>query len=256
MEKLELSPCAENEEHLARHTDTSSLVAGSKVLEGVTRADIAAISKKFDEAYQALIEKEGNPGRQVFALTTDRPIGTDAVVPLETLDKSRVFEIVREPGTRGEAKIKVALISKKDMPKTNVIHAVYGPYGPTGKGGIYTMMFGDPGEPFARDLPEDAPEAQKKANEKSKKYWDEHVFLITPEELEYAMAKMREQGLPTKQAETALKFFDVRAKLEKRDPSCRLSPINKPSHSKVSEEAQNIGSIVLSSSNDGNVLGK
>lgn len=235
VEKLEFVPCAENEEHLARHTDTSSLVAGSKVLEGVSKADIGAISKKFDDAYQSLIEEVGNPGRQIFALTTSKVIGTDAVVPIENLEPNSVFEIVREPGTRGETKIKVALISKEDMPKTNVVHGVYGPYGPTGKGGNYTIIFGDPGGPFPRELPEDAPIAQKEANERAKQYWDTHVFLITPEECQYAIEKMQEYNLPTETISTRLKFFEHNPK----------SPIIKEHHSQPDKSATNIGSISL-----------
>ncbi len=240
LEKLEFVPCAENEEHLARHTDTTSLVVGSKVLEGVSKDDISTISRRFDEAYQALIEEKGNPGRQVFALTTSRPIGTDALVPIENLDPSKVFEIVREPGTRGEAKIKVAIISEKDMPKTNVVHAVYGPYGPTGKGGNYTIMFGDPGAPFPRALPEDAPQAQKDMNKQFKRYWDSHVFLITPKELEYAIEKMKEHNVPTSTVEARQKFFD-------HSPT---SPIIKEYNSKADENAMNMGSVVLKDYND------
>ena len=235
VEKLEFVPCAENEEHLARHTDTTSKVAGSKVLASVSKNDISKISKMFDNAYETLINQHGNPGRQVFGLTVDKAVGTDAVVPLETLNSSKVFELTREPGTRGEAKIKVALVSKEDMPKTNVVHAVYGPYGPTGKGGNYTLIFGDPGEPFPRELPEDAPAAHKELNNRAKQYWDNHVFLITPEECQYAIDRMKENNLPVHLLEARLKLFNHKP----------TSPIVQPHHSKVDANAKNLGNIAL-----------
>ena len=242
-EKLEFVPCAENEEHLARHTNSESLVVGSKATKDVTKADITSISLKFDEAYRSMIEEKGNPGRQIFALTTSKAVGTDPLVPIESLDPSKVFEIVREPGTPGEAKVKVAIVSKEDMPKTNVVHAIYGPYGPTGKGGNYTMMFGDPGEPFPRTLPEDASQVQNDINEKAKQYWDTHVLLITPEELDYAIGKMKEHNIPTATVEMRRKLFEHK-------PS---SPIIVPSHSKVSENAINLGGVILSG-NEGRTL--
>lgn len=134
MEKLEFVAAAENEEHLKRHSDSASKVVGSKSLETTKPEDISVILKQFDDAYEAAIEQYGNPGRQVFAIETDRNVGTDALVSAEELDANKIFSIVREPGTKGEANIKVAIISPQDMPKTNVVHAVYGPYSSTGKG--------------------------------------------------------------------------------------------------------------------------
>ncbi len=241
MEKLEFVPAAENEEHLQRHSDSSSKVVGSKSIETTKAEDISVILKEFDNAYQSAIEKNGNPGRQVFAIETDKDVGTDALVSTDELDKSKIFSIVREPGTRGEANIKVALISPQDMPKTNIVHAIYGPYGPTGKGGIYTMMFGDPGEPFPRELDENADSRSVELNEKAKEYWNGkngkggHVFLITPDELEDALNKMEENGMSTNAQKVRLKKF-------RQSPN---SPIIKHEKSKIQENAKNLGKIKI-----------
>lgn len=169
MEKLNFLPSANNEEHLARHL-AGSLVVGSKALKTTTKNDISKISAKFDRAYQEEIEKYGNPGRKVFGVEADKPVGTDAIVAAEELQADKVFHMVREPGTRGENEVKVALIEAQDMPKTKVIHAIYGPYGPTGNGGVYTMMFGDPGEPFPRELPADTDDKTIALNKRAEEY--------------------------------------------------------------------------------------
>ena len=241
MEKLEFLSAADNEEHLVRHSDSASLTIGSKAVNSTTKEDVASILAKTDEAYQEEIEKHGNPGRKVFAVKTDRWVGTDAVVPAEELQENKVFNIVREPGTRGEADIKVALIDAKDMPKTNVVHAIYGPYGPTGKAGIYTMIFGDPGEPFPRDLPEDADARSVAMNERAKEYWNGkdgkggHVFLVTPQELEVAIKQMDEHGLDTATAKKMLTEFQ-------KNPS---SPIISHKPSEMAKDAIDLGKVYL-----------
>lgn len=241
MEKLEFLSAADNEEHLARHSDSASLTIGSKAINSTTKEDVASILTKTDEAYQEEIEKQGNPGRKVFAVKTDRWVGTDAVVSAEELQENKIFNIVREPGTRGEANIKVALVDAKDMPKTNVVHAIYGPYGPTGKGGIYTMIFGDPGEPFPRDLPEDADARLVAMNERAKEYWNGkngkggHVFLVTPQELEVAIKQMNENGLDTTVAKKSLAEFQ-------KNPT---SPIISHKPSEMAKDAIDLGKVYL-----------
>lgn len=145
---------------------------------------------------------------------------------------------MREPGTRGEAKIKVALIRPEDMLLTNVVHGVYGPYGPTGQGGVYTIMFGDPGEPFPRELPADADERSKAMNQQAEEYWNGkggHVFLITPQELDYAIAKMQEAGINTKVAEVYKNKFE-------HNP---VSPIVEETHSQPAKNAIHLGKVSL-----------
>ena len=235
MEKLEFLSAANNEEHLVRHSDVDSLTIGSKVVKPTTKEDIVAILAKTDKAYQEEIEKQGNPGRKVFAVKTDRWVGTDAMVPVEELQSDKIFNVVREPGTRGEANIKVALVEAKDMPKTNVVHAIYGPYGPTGKGGIYTMIFGDPGEPF----PADWQSAEQKA--KSEEFWNGkngkggHAFLVTPQELEVAIKQMDENGLDTVEAKKKLAYFQ-------KNPT---SPIISHKPSEMAKDAIDLGKVYL-----------
>ncbi len=236
-DKKVLVPYSDNEEHLRRHTDKDSLTIGSKILRGTLLEDMKYVSELFDKEYEKLIEQEGNPGRRVFAVDCKQEIGTDAVVPSDVLREGSSFTVVREPGTRGEAKIKVALIDEKDMPKTSIIHAVYGPYGPTGKAGVYTLIFGDPGMPFPRELGPDATKEQKEVEAKNKQYWDSHVFLVTPKELSHAIEEMKSHGMDTKIAELHLKMFE-------RNPS---SPMIKGYGSEISRDAIVIERPVLPS---------
>lgn len=241
MDKLEFLPAASNAEHLDRHSDSTSQTIGSKAINTTTKDDIANILSKFDKAYENAIEEKGNPGRMVFAVKTDRWVGTDAVVSADELQKDKIFNIVREPGTRGETQINVAIVNAKDMPKTNVVHAIYGPYGPTGKGGIYTMMFGDPGEPFPKELPENADERTIALNQKAKDYWlgkdgkGGHVFLVTPEELTAAIKQMEECGLDTRKAAAKLAEFQ-------NNP---VSPIISHTPSEMAKDAKDLGKVYL-----------
>lgn len=242
MEKLELLSAANNKEHLVRHLNSDSLTIGSKAIESTTEEDVAIILTKTDEAYRKEIEEHGNPGRKVFALKTDRWVGTDAVVPAEELQENKVFNIIREPGTSGGVAIKVALIEAKDMPKTNVVHAIYGPYYRSkGKGGIYTMMFGDSAEPFPRDLPKDADARSVAMNERAKEYWNGkngkggHVFLVTPQELDVAIKQMDEHGLETDIAKKRLEDF-------RKNPT---SPIISHKPSEKAKDAIDLGNVYL-----------
>lgn len=236
-DKKILVPYNDNEEHLKRHTDKDSLTMGSKIIRSAQLEDMEYVSELFDKEYAKLIEQEGNPGRRIFAVDCKQAMGTDAVVPSDVLREGSVFTVVREPGTRGEAKIKVALIDEKDMPKTSHIHAVYGPYGPTGKAGVYTLIFGDPGMPFPRELGPDATKEQKEVEAKNKQYWDSHVFLVTPKELSHAIEEMKSQGMDTKIAELHLKMFE-------RNPS---SPMIKGYSSEIVKDANVLEIPVLPS---------
>lgn len=235
MEKLELLPAAYNEAHLNRHSDVNSMTIGSKVIKPTTKEDIISILAKTDKAYQEEIEMHGNPGRKVFAIKTDRWVGTDAMVPAEELQDDKIFNIVREPGTNGEFNIKVALIEAKDMPKTNVVHAIYGPIREPGKAGIYTMIFGDPGEPF----PAEWQSAEQRA--KAEEFWNGkdgkggHVFLVTPQELEVAIKQMGENGLDTAEAKKKLADFQ-------KNPT---SPIISHKPSEKAKDAIDLGKVYL-----------
>ena len=170
-----------------------------------------ALLGRTDKQYQALIDEDWRPGRVVFAVEADRPIGTNAVYPLENIDSSVVFSTIREPGTENGANIKVALISEEDMPKTNIAQVIMGNYVPTGKAGIYTMIFGDEGMSFAENIVKKDPENVDLIAD-CMKYWRNHVVLITPEELKANIADLKAKGYPAKAQELALKSFELRGK--------------------------------------------
>ena len=95
------------------------------------------------------------------------------------------------------------------MPTTNVAQVIMGHYGPTGNAGIYTMIFGDEGMPFAENIAKRSPD-DKELIQKCQEYQDTHVFLVTPKELEANIAELKEAGMPTKTQELALKSFEHR----------------------------------------------
>ncbi len=235
-EKLTLEPAAENEEHLARHTDNTSLTPGSKAAYPNLKDKMKAILNACDKQYAQMIEEKGNPGRVVFGIEAPQKIGTDAVVPVSGLNNdAQIFSLPRDVGTEYERAIKAVLVRPEDMPKTNVVHAVYGPYGPTGKAGIYTVMFGDEGMPFPRpESPESTPE-QKKFNDACRDYWNNHVFLVTPKEVENTITLMKEQGKDTKLVETNLRLFN-----HKLAQGTYQDPCNHSYHSRISPTAQRI----------------
>lgn len=242
MEKSEFLPASDNQEHLNRHAYSSSLTISSKALKTTNPETVQKLLENFDAAFQKQVQEKGTLGRTVLAIKTDRWVGTDAVVPAEELREDSIFTIVREPGTRGEAKVKVAIVNPENMPKTNVVHAVYGPYNEK-QCGIYTMMFGDPGEPFPKDLPEDADERSIVLNERAKAYWNGvdgkggHVFLATPSEMENAIRKMKEFGY-----ETEAKLAEIRLKSFLKNPTL---PIISHKPSEISKDAIDLGKIYL-----------
>lgn len=202
---------AENKEHLQRHADSGSLTVGSKALPETGQADVAKMLRTFDAAYEAMIAEKGNPGRQEFCLRCDRPVGTDALVAKADLNKGvRPVTITRDIGTPYETDVQVVLIDSKDMPRTDLVYGIYGAYGPTGKAGIYTMVYGDPGKPFPKKLEATASEADKARNAECEKYWKAHVFLCTPDEMRAAISEMSAAGRDVSRQTAALLSFQVR----------------------------------------------
>lgn len=231
MEKVTLIPTDEKseyyQEHIAGRHGKDSITIGSKLLGNVPDKYILNLLNYTDKQYQAAIDEKGLPGRMVFAVEADRPVGTNAVFPIENIDENLVFSTIREAGTERAAKIKAVLVSEKDMPTTNVAQVIMGHYGPTGKAGIYTMIFGDEGMPFPENIAKRSPD-DKEFIAKCRDYWDSHVMLVTPKELEANIAELKAQGLPTKSQELALKSF------EHRDEK---SPIIKPFVAVISPNA-------------------
>ena len=231
MEKVELIPTNETseyyQEHVAGRHGKDSTSIGSKLLDNVADDYILSILSETDKAYQKAIDEKGKPGRMVFAVQADRPIGTNALLPKENLDESSIFSTIRDIGKKGETEVLVALISEKEMPKTNIVHVIMGNYGP-GKAGIYTMIYGDEAMPMPKPVDENTPPEFVKFNEECKKYWESHVFLITPKELKANITELQAKGVSTTRQEAALKAFE-----EKEEKS----PVIKSYKAHVSETA-------------------
>lgn len=232
MEKVELIPTNETskyyQEHVAGRHGKGSTSIGSKLLGNVPDVYILNILSEADAAYQNAIDEKGKPGTMVFAVQADRPIGTNALLPKENLYSNSVFSTIRDIGTRCEAKVLVALISESEMPKTNIVHVIMGHYGPTGKAGIYTMIYGDKGMPMPKPVDENTPPEAVKFNAECQKYWDCHVFLITPKELKANIAELQANEVSTSKQEMFLRAFE--AKGEK-------SPIEKSYQADISPDA-------------------
>ena len=206
-----LIKASENKEHLQRHANSESLTVGSKVLSGVEQSEVAKMLQTFDEAYAKLIAEKGDPGRQYFCLRCEHPVGTNALASKSDLNKGvKPVTITRDIGSPYEKDVQVVLIDPKDMPRTDLVYGIYGPYGPTGQAGIYTMVFGDPGMPFPKKLDEKASEADKAQNAACEKYWKNHVFLCTPDEMRAAISEMAAAGRDVSKQTAALLSFQAK----------------------------------------------
>lgn len=208
---LTLIKASENEEHLRRHANSGSLTVGSKALPGVNQSEVLKMLQAFDAAYAQLIVEKGNPGRQYFCLECESPVGTNALASKADLNKGvKPVTVTRDVGTPYEAEVQVVLIDPKDMPQTNLVYGIYGPYGPTGKAGIYTMVFGDPGKPFPKKLDETASDEDKARNAACEKYWKNHVFLCTPDEMRATISEMSAAGRDVSKQMAALLSFQAK----------------------------------------------
>ena len=212
MQKTDLIKASEKPEHIRKHRGNAHVI-GSKALKHVSEQNIHDILSRFEQAYALMIDERENPGRQEFCLKTSAPVGTDAVINAEDIIDGAAFEVVRDLGTPYAGKVKVALINVKDMPTTNLVHGIYGPYGNSGKAGIYTMTFGQPGTELPKELGSDEPEPAQTFNRECRKFWDGengkagHVLLATPDELASTIEQMKKHGLKTKIQELRLEAF-------------------------------------------------
>ena len=128
MQKTDLIKASEKPEHIRKHRGNAHVI-GSKALKHVSEQNTHDILSRFEQAYALMIDERENPGRQEFCLKTSAPVGTDAVINAEDIKDGAAFEVVRDLGTPYAGKVKVALINAKDMPTTNLVHGIYGPYG-------------------------------------------------------------------------------------------------------------------------------
>lgn len=213
MKMKDFIKAAELNEYIHHHVKRS-LAIGSKTLKHVSEQNIRDILVCFDQAYANLINEKQEPGRQEFCLKTNTPIGTNAVVSINDIKDGAAFEIVCRLGTPRAGKVKVALINKKDMPTTNLVHGFYGPYGKSGKAGIYKMTFGQPDMDLPKQLGDSEPDVIKAYNQECCKFWNGddkgnagHVFLATPDELKAVIKQMNNYGMQTKSLELRLEAF-------------------------------------------------
>ena len=108
MEKVTLIPTDENsryfQQHVAGRHGKGSTTLGSKLIENVPDGYMLNLLKVADKEYQKLIDEKGEPGRVVFAVEANKKVGTNAVFPIENVDKSAVFSTIREPEPNGRQK--------------------------------------------------------------------------------------------------------------------------------------------------------
>lgn len=182
----EYIPVSANKEHIDRHF-TGSLVPGSKFFamnEDDKQVVIDTVDLKLAEAFQGFIDRDQEPSRLVFQISFPKAIGTDALVVIPPDKKDSFVEITRDAGTPNESKVQIC--ESENIPETNIVTVVAGPYGPTGKWGIYTMFPGAEAPPFPNS------ERQKPdAFEESQTFWNTHGFLATAAEVQAATSSLK-----------------------------------------------------------------
>lgn len=168
-----------NKEHIDRHF-TGSLVPGSKFLpmsEDDKQAVIDLVDLRLAEFFQKFLDEGREPSRVIFQINFPKAVGTDALVAIPADRKDSFITVTRDAGTPYESRVQVH--ETNEIPETSTVTVIAGPYGPTGKWGIYTMFPG--AEALAFPNPErQAPDALKA----SKTFWDTHGFLATRAEIQ------------------------------------------------------------------------
>lgn len=159
-------------EHLQRHF-AESLTVGSKFLPAAKDFVIREADDMLKERFSEIRASGQDAGRVVFQMEFDEPVGTDALIALDTHAKH--VEVVRDAGTPNENIVKA--VQSDAIPQTNIVTVVAGPYGPTGKWGLYTMFPGNEAPPFPNER---QPEDVRRTNEQ---FWANHGFLATKEEI-------------------------------------------------------------------------
>lgn len=216
--KLNMISALANKEHIDRHVNPKSLTIGSKFLLNIRPEQIENFLKKFDEDYLNMIIEKDNPGVQVFAIECDKPVGTCAVIAVENLTvkaKESIFEIIRDFGATYESKEKVVLISEEYMPTTNCVISVYGAYELTGNAGNLTMYTGYDFVPNPKELQGDESKEEIEVNNRNKEYWDSHIFLCTPRELEANIVELEKVGVDASILKAKLAEFKGESPIEK-----------------------------------------
>lgn len=204
---IEFVGAMDNPHFMDRHFNKEAMTIGSKPLPLASEDEMRQIMETMDKEALRLAQEQGADGVIYLSMALDHNIATDAVAPLDCVDKGKVFTIIRDANTPYEKEVRVALVSKEDMQKeaaTNLIHAIYGP--DEGKMVNYTAFFGAMSEPFPRELDKDATPEQIARNEKCKEYWDNHVFLATPEEVQKVVQDLQTTAAKTEDKDKAQKY--------------------------------------------------
>lgn len=207
MENIEFVGAMDNPHFMERHFNKEAMTIGSKPLPKASEDEMRQIMETMDKEALRLTKEQGADGVIYLSMALDHNIATDAVAPLDCVDKGKVFTVLRDANTPYEKEVRVALISKEDIQKeaaTNLIHAIYGP--DEGKMVNYTAFFGAMSEPFPRELDKDATPEQIARNEKCKEYWDNHVFLATPEEVQKVVQDLHATAAKTEDKDKAQKY--------------------------------------------------
>ena len=173
---LEIVPFIKEWEHLRRHF--GGQVMGSKIVRELQDQEtveniIIAFLKEAEGNFKA-----STMARSIYARNLEENIATAAVVNRSAVDEDAIFVAPREPEVSVEQEVNIAIIRDCDLPTTNRVYAIFGPYRDSGKAGIYTAFFGRLGRPFT-----------------DTSYWTDHIFLATESEIEYLIMKLEEKGL-------------------------------------------------------------
>lgn len=167
-----------NQEHINRHF-ADSLVPGSKFLpmsEDKKLSLIDIVDLRLAETFQGFLDNHQAPSRTVFQIEFDHNIGTNVLVEIPADEQEQFTTVIRDAGTPHEANVKIR--ESEDIPQTNTVTVIAGPYGPSGKWGIYTMFPGLEAPPFPQ------PERQSpEAFQSNTAFWNTHGFLATKAEM-------------------------------------------------------------------------
>jgi len=175
-----------DKDHIERHF-SGSLTAGSKFYPNAKDIVMGVVEQELIKKFNSAQESKIPAGRTVLVLNFDIPVGTDALVALNAIPEGSQHKLIRDVGTPNEAIFTAVEALKGDILETSTVTVIAGPYGPTGKWGIYTMFPGKEAPPFPS---ENQPEAIRQSNQD---FWNNHGFLATQEEI---LASPRADGEP------------------------------------------------------------
>jgi hypothetical protein len=175
-----------NRGHLERHFE-GSLIPGSKFLpmtEDQKERLLDRVDLMLTERFMSL-SSAGKPLTKIIVeMKSSAVIGTDPLIAITPENTSEFLTVKRDAGS-------VKVMPCDDIPLTNNLVVIAGPYGDTGGWGIYTMFPGQIAPAF--------PNAKAQSGEEfvaSTDFWNNHGFLATPLEIKASLpAAPKEQSL-------------------------------------------------------------